>query len=92
MGTLQISGAVTKLLYRNSTFCKAILSVYDKTGLIELAKELNGLNIRLLGSGGTAKKIREAGIPISYVADYSFFLNDFLYKNYISQLLSTACK
>ncbi|PKC75008.1 phosphoribosylaminoimidazolecarboxamide formyltransferase/IMP cyclohydrolase [Rhizophagus irregularis] len=47
----------------------AILSVYDKTGLIELAKELNDLNIRLLGSGGTAKKIREAGIPISDISE-----------------------
>ncbi|CAG8462900.1 15032_t:CDS:10 [Funneliformis mosseae] len=47
----------------------AILSVYDKTGLIELAKELNDLNVRLLGSGGTAKKIREAGIPISDVSE-----------------------
>jgi len=47
----------------------AILSVYDKTGLIEFAKELNDLNIRLFGSGGTAKKIREAGIPISDVSE-----------------------
>ncbi|CAI2165656.1 6376_t:CDS:10 [Funneliformis geosporum] len=48
---------------------QAILSVYDKTGLIELAKELNDLNVRLIGSGGTAKKVREAGIPISDVSE-----------------------
>ncbi|RIB02108.1 cytidine deaminase-like protein [Gigaspora rosea] len=47
----------------------AILSVYNKTGLIELAKELNDLNVKLIGSGGTAKKIREAGIPISDVSE-----------------------
>ena len=41
--------------------------MYDKTGLIELAKELHARNVRLLGSGGTAKKIREAGIPITQV-------------------------
>jgi phosphoribosylaminoimidazolecarboxamide formyltransferase/IMP cyclohydrolase len=42
----------------------AILSVYDKTGLVDFAKKLHDLNVRLLGSGGTAKLVREAGIPI----------------------------
>lgn len=45
----------------------AILSVYDKTGLIELAKGLAAKNVRLLGSGGTARAVREAGIEIGYV-------------------------
>ncbi|KAI9279820.1 phosphoribosylaminoimidazolecarboxamide formyltransferase/IMP cyclohydrolase [Sporodiniella umbellata] len=47
----------------------AILSVYDKTGLVEFAKELHALNIRLLGSGGTAKLVREAGLPIGDVSE-----------------------
>ncbi|KIJ55208.1 hypothetical protein M422DRAFT_23822 [Sphaerobolus stellatus SS14] len=47
----------------------AILSVYDKTNLLELAKELHEAGVRLLGSGGTAKKIRDSGIPIEDVAD-----------------------
>jgi phosphoribosylaminoimidazolecarboxamide formyltransferase / IMP cyclohydrolase len=42
----------------------ALLSVYDKTGLLELAQGLHTAGVRLLGSGGTAKKIRDAGIPI----------------------------
>jgi len=42
----------------------AILSVYDKTGLIELAKALVSKGVRLLGSGGTAKMVRQAGIEI----------------------------
>jgi AICAR transformylase/IMP cyclohydrolase PurH len=42
----------------------ALLSVYDKTGLLELATALHQSGVRLLGSGGTAKKIREAGISI----------------------------
>jgi hypothetical protein len=42
----------------------ALLSVYDKTGLLDLAKGLHAAGVRLLGSGGTAKKIRDAGIPI----------------------------
>ncbi|KAF5351529.1 hypothetical protein D9758_007231 [Tetrapyrgos nigripes] len=47
----------------------ALLSVYDKTNLLDLAKSLQSLGVRLLGSGGTAKKIREAGIPIDDVSD-----------------------
>ncbi|KAH8832864.1 bifunctional purine biosynthesis protein ade10 [Flagelloscypha sp. PMI_526] len=46
----------------------AILSVYDKTGLVEFAKGLTEARVRLLGSGGTSKKIREAGIPIEDVS------------------------
>lgn len=42
----------------------AILSVYDKSNLIELAQGLHFVGVRLLGSGGTAKKIRDSGIPI----------------------------
>ncbi|GAC72748.1 AICAR transformylase [Moesziomyces antarcticus T-34] len=47
----------------------AILSVYDKTGLLDLAKGLHALGVRLLGSGGTAKLVREAGLPIGDVSD-----------------------
>ncbi|WFD03964.1 bifunctional phosphoribosylaminoimidazolecarboxamide formyltransferase/IMP cyclohydrolase [Malassezia obtusa] len=47
----------------------AILSVYDKTGLIELAKGLAAKNVRLLGSGGTARAVREAGLEIGDVSD-----------------------
>ncbi|MCB1250042.1 MAG: bifunctional phosphoribosylaminoimidazolecarboxamide formyltransferase/IMP cyclohydrolase PurH, partial [Acidimicrobiales bacterium] len=47
----------------------ALLSVYDKTGIAELAAELHALGVRLLSSGGTAKVIAEAGIPVTDVAD-----------------------
>jgi AICAR transformylase/IMP cyclohydrolase PurH len=40
--------------------------VYDKTGLLPFATALSKSGVRLLGSGGTAKKIREAGIAIEY--------------------------
>jgi phosphoribosylaminoimidazolecarboxamide formyltransferase/IMP cyclohydrolase len=42
----------------------AIISVYDKTGLLDLAKGLVQQKVRLLASGGTAKMIREAGFPV----------------------------
>ncbi|KAF8903424.1 cytidine deaminase-like protein [Gymnopilus junonius] len=47
----------------------ALLSVYDKSDLLDLANGLHSAGVRLLGSGGTAKKIREAGIPIEDVSD-----------------------
>jgi phosphoribosylaminoimidazolecarboxamide formyltransferase/IMP cyclohydrolase len=47
----------------------ALLSVYDKTDLLDLAKGLVAAGICLLGSGGTAKRIRDAGIAIEDVSD-----------------------
>lgn len=47
----------------------AILSVYNKTGLLDLAKGLTKNDIRLLASGGTAAMIREAGFPVEWVDD-----------------------
>ena len=49
----------------------AILSVHDKTGLVELAQGLHSLGWKLLASGGTAKALREAAIPVTEVADYT---------------------
>lgn len=50
-----------------STQPTAILSVYNKAGLLDLAKALHAKGVKLLGSGGTAKMVREAGIDIGYV-------------------------
>ncbi|KAF2688746.1 AICARFT/IMPCHase bienzyme [Lentithecium fluviatile CBS 122367] len=46
----------------------AILSVYDKTGLLDLAKGLHDNGVRLLASGGTAKMIRQANFPVEDVS------------------------
>ncbi|RKU46510.1 bifunctional phosphoribosylaminoimidazolecarboxamide formyltransferase/IMP cyclohydrolase [Coniochaeta pulveracea] len=46
----------------------AIVSVYDKTGLLDLAKGLTQQNVRILASGGTAKMIRESGMPVEDVS------------------------
>ncbi|PKY02131.1 bifunctional purine biosynthesis protein ADE16 [Aspergillus campestris IBT 28561] len=46
----------------------AIISVYDKTGLLDLAKGLVKHNVRLLASGGTARMIRDAGFPVEDVS------------------------
>ena len=49
----------------------AILSVHDKTGIIEFAQGLAALGWTLLASGGTAKLLREKGISVTEVADYT---------------------
>ncbi len=46
----------------------ALLSVYHKTGIVEFAKSLVALGWRILASGGTAKTLSEAGIPVQDVA------------------------
>ena len=50
---------------------KAILSVHDKTGILEFARGLSALGWQLLASGGTAKLLRENGLPVTEVADYT---------------------
>jgi phosphoribosylaminoimidazolecarboxamide formyltransferase / IMP cyclohydrolase len=50
---------------------KAILSVYDKTGLVDFARGLTKLGWALLASGGTARLLCENGIAVTEVADYT---------------------
>jgi phosphoribosylaminoimidazolecarboxamide formyltransferase / IMP cyclohydrolase len=52
---------------------KALLSVYDKTGVVELAKALHDLGCDLVSSGGTAKVIAEAGLPVTDTAELTGF-------------------
>jgi len=52
---------------------RALLSVSDKTNLIPLAKALHEAGAELLSTGGTAKAIKEAGIPVKDVSDYTGF-------------------
>jgi len=48
---------------------RALLSVYDKTGVVEFARQLHQRGIELVSSGGTATAIAEAGIPVTAVDD-----------------------
>ncbi len=52
---------------------RALLSVSDKTGLIELARALAARNVEMLSTGGTAKAIREAGLPVKDVSEITGF-------------------
>ena len=42
---------------------RALISVSDKTGLIDFARALSARGVELLSTGGTAKTLREAGLP-----------------------------
>ncbi len=52
---------------------RALLSVSDKTGLVELARALASRGVELLSTGGTAKAIRDAGLPVRDVSDVTGF-------------------
>ena len=52
---------------------RAILSVSDKTGLIDLAKGLTDLGFELISTGGTARAIAAAGLPVMNVSDVTGF-------------------
>jgi phosphoribosylaminoimidazolecarboxamide formyltransferase/IMP cyclohydrolase len=52
---------------------RALLSVSDKTGLIDLARGLDALGVVLISTGGTARALREAGLSVREVADVTGF-------------------
>jgi phosphoribosylaminoimidazolecarboxamide formyltransferase/IMP cyclohydrolase len=52
---------------------RALLSVSDKTGLVELARALHAANIELVSTGGTAKAIAAEGVPVRDVSDLTGF-------------------
>ena len=47
----------------------ALLSVYNKAGIIDFAKDLISLDFKILASGGTAKHLTDAGVPVEDVAN-----------------------
>ena len=48
---------------------RALLSVWDKTGIVEFARSLHELGWELVSSGGTARAIEEAGVPVRHLAE-----------------------
>ncbi|HET7597567.1 MAG TPA: bifunctional phosphoribosylaminoimidazolecarboxamide formyltransferase/IMP cyclohydrolase, partial [Burkholderiales bacterium] len=52
---------------------RALISVSDKTGIVEFARALGGYGIELVSTGGTASLLREAGLPVVDVAEYTGF-------------------
>ena len=56
----------------NSTLT-ALISVSDKTGVVDLARGLHALGAKLLSTGGTARLLADAGLPVTEVADHTGF-------------------
>ncbi len=52
---------------------RAVISVSDKTGIVEFAGELAARGVEILSTGGTAKALRAGGVPVVEVSDYTGF-------------------
>ncbi len=52
---------------------RVLISVTDKTGIVDLARELSAMGAEIISTGGTARMIRESGIPVKDVADVTGF-------------------
>ena len=52
---------------------RALISVSDKTGIVELAKELTSLGVEIISTGGTAKALGDAGIKVVNISDITGF-------------------
>jgi phosphoribosylaminoimidazolecarboxamide formyltransferase/IMP cyclohydrolase len=52
---------------------RALLSVTDKTGLADFARQLSGMNVELVSTGGTARTLRDAGLAVRDVSDLTGF-------------------
>ena len=55
------------------TIKQALISVSDKTGVLEFAKGLAAQGVKLLSTGGTAKMLRDAGLAVTEIGDYTGF-------------------
>jgi phosphoribosylaminoimidazolecarboxamide formyltransferase/IMP cyclohydrolase len=52
---------------------RAIISVTDKSGIVGLANSLSGLGVQILSTGGTARALREGGVSVTDISDYTGF-------------------
>ncbi len=50
---------------------RALISVSDKTGLVDFARFLQTSGVEILSTGGTARHLRDNGIPVTEVSDYT---------------------
>jgi phosphoribosylaminoimidazolecarboxamide formyltransferase/IMP cyclohydrolase len=57
----------------SSRIQRAILSVTDKTGLVDFARKLSALGIELISTGGTAKLLRDSGVPVKDISELTGF-------------------
>ena len=52
---------------------RALVSVSDKTGIVDFVRELKNFNVEIISTGGTAKALRDAGIEVRDISDVTGF-------------------
>lgn len=57
----------------NTRITRALLSVSDKTGIVDFGRALSELGVQLLSTGGTYKLLQEAGVPVTEVSKHTGF-------------------
>ncbi|MCK5478186.1 MAG: bifunctional phosphoribosylaminoimidazolecarboxamide formyltransferase/IMP cyclohydrolase, partial [Methylococcales bacterium] len=57
----------------NKTITRALISVSDKTGVLDFCRELDQLGIEILSTGGTAKLLAKNNVSVTEVSDYTGF-------------------
>ena len=63
-----------KKINKNKTYIKrALVSVFDKTGLPQLGKSLEKLGVEILSTGGSARALRDEGTNVTDVSEYTKF-------------------
>lgn len=52
---------------------RAIISVSDKKGIVDFAKKLSSMGVEIISTGGTAKSLKDSGVPVKEISDYTGF-------------------
>ena len=72
-GRLKIVGRRVEIGGGKMKIKRALISVSNKLGVVELAKSLSKCGVEIISTGGTGKAIRAAGVPVTYVSDLTGF-------------------
>lgn len=72
-GQLKIDGRKVRIGGGKMKIKRALISVSNKLGVVELAKKLSKCGVEIISTGGTMKAIRAAGVPVTYVSDLTGF-------------------
>ena len=71
--TWESTGFKGEIVSAEKKIRRALLSVTDKTGLVEFARALAGFGVELVSTGGTAKALREAGLAVKDISELTGF-------------------
>ena len=72
-GQLKIEGRKVRIGGGKMKIKRALISVSNKLGVVDLAKKLSKCGVEIISTGGTGKAIRAAGVPVTYVSDLTGF-------------------